>query len=218
VNVISRVKEQVIFNILNWTYQFADFPTESWEKYSQELNKLWTAYSKKRIPDSAQFFIVSIENHETTFKTFCPTLYTALKDKDLIQYIYGVAFLVVPPGEKTAIHTDSGSQYIALNMPVINCEKSYTVWYKTTNKMDPGTKWAYVKEDSVLSNDKFENYLSYDSDYFEFNSSVEIDRVECTRPLWVNYKIPHRPEVEHNNLRILASFRFHNSLPVEYVK
>ena len=99
----------------------------------------------------------------------------------------------------------------------MNCDKSYTVWYKTTNKLLNGNELAYVKEDSLLSKDNFNDYLGYDSDYFEFNSAEEIDRVECNKPIWVNYKIPHRPEVEHTDLRILASIRFRADFSIDKI-
>lgn len=217
-NVISHDQEPVISKIPSWTYQLADFPDNEWELYSRELNKFWIAYSKKHVPEKAQFFFVAIENDEHKFKIFCPTLYNALVEKDYLKHVIGIAFLVVPPTQKTAIHTDSGDQSTALNIPVMNCEKSYTVWYRTKDKLDDGHELSYVKSDSLLSKDSFDEYLRYDSDYFDFNSSEEIDRVECNRPLWVNYKIPHRPEVEHNNLRILASIRFDSEFLIDFNK
>jgi hypothetical protein len=196
-----------------WTYQLADFPCDDWHTYSQELKAFWMENSKNLVLEKAQFFVVPIINNKNDFQLICPTLYSVLKEKNILEFITAIAFLVVPPDQKTAVHTDSGTQRIALNLPVLNCDQSYTVWYKTTNKLLAGPEVAYVKDNSLLSAEAFDNYLDYDSDYYEFDSAEEIDRVECNRPLWINFKIPHRPEVNHSNLRILASFRFTTDFP-----
>lgn len=200
-----------------WTYQYADLPRDEWCIYTKELLDFWTANSNNHVPQKAQFFVVPFRSKVCEFELHCPTLYCTLKEKNILEFIVAVAFLVVPPNQKTDIHTDSGTQSIALNLPVLNCEKSYTVWYNTTDKLLPGNELAYVKGDSLLGEEQFNNYLDYDSDYFKFNTAEEIDRVECNRPLWINFKIPHRPEVAHTNVRILASIRFRPDFSIDII-
>jgi len=96
------------------------------------------------------------------------------------------------------VHTDSKNKdrIYALNIPILACKGTYTVWYK--EKI--GTK------QNMSSYNSFGNTV----DYVEYNLSdvVEICRLESNNPAFVNVKIPHRGITTHNNFRCLISLRF----------
>jgi hypothetical protein len=98
-------------------------------------------------------------------------------------------------GSTLPIHVD-GTDWIhrsyGLNIPVLNCEDSFTVFYNAEfdapffDSTDPRASALSCKQDTA----------------------IEIDRVESSNPAWVNILIPHRPVINHLMPRILASFRF----------
>ena len=94
------------------------------------------------------------------------------------------------------VHTDDvdpSRLSFALNIPILNCEDSHTVWYEV--KPDAGIK-GWVKW--------YENVPCYLEDAI----IKELGRMPATQPAWVNVSLPHRPEVSHTKPRIVLTSRF----------
>lgn len=96
-----------------------------------------------------------------------------------------------------SIHVDTTNwQYrcYGLNIPIINCEGTYTVWYSGTLKEDKaGSDDVRLQSAKLLRTD-----LPYQ----------EIDRLEACNPAWVNVTIPHTPVNIHGKPRAVISARF----------
>ena len=115
-------------------------------------------------------------------------------------------------GEKLPIHVDSTNwegRCYALNMPALNCQNTYTVWYDA--EIDDSV------ENSQSTNDK---YVDIRSDNLKSTARIikngavatEIDRLETDSPAWINYTIPHTGLCYHNNPRAMFSSRFNPEL------
>lgn len=89
----------------------------------------------------------------------------------------------------------------ALNLPLKNCENSYTVWYETKELEGESIP------DSKNSSDPY-YFFQKVGGYHEHQLVREIGRWEVSNPAFVNIGIPHRPESLHNELRLLMSLRF----------
>ena len=107
-----------------------------------------------------------------------------------------LALITGNTGTSLPLHVDTidwTTRSYGLNIPVLNCADSFTVFYQAEidcptqdNPADPRSSSFFCKQDTA----------------------VEIDRLESINPCWVNICIPHRPIINHQLPRILASFRF----------
>ena len=105
--------------------------------------------------------------------------------------------VVTTHGEKEfPIHVDAlewESRCYGLNLPILNCEDSYTVWYDATIIHTP-TTYAEDPRNSAR--------------FCELQTAKEVCRMPANTPAWVNNSIPHRPVTNHTNLRAIISARF----------
>lgn len=101
-------------------------------------------------------------------------------------------------GMKFPIHIDSENWVeicYGLNIPVINCEGTYTVWY------DAEIADQYV--DSIgVPKAAMTKYIDHTKPI------TEVARLEITQAAWVNVSIPHAPRSTHNKPRAVFSARF----------
>jgi len=102
-----------------------------------------------------------------------------------------VGFVTGNKGQSLPLHVDTLDWKricYGLNIPVLNCEDTYTVFYEAKLKdraySDKERKTAYICEE---------------------DGAVEIDRVECKNPMWINHTLPHKPIMKHDKPRIMAS-------------
>lgn len=120
-----------------------------------------------------------------------------LNTKNLLSRWHGVGVSVLNNTDMN-VHTDSNdpNRIYALNIPVLNCTNTYTVWYKekATNSF---------KNSSYLSSGNTVDYNQYDLDKVD-----EVLRLESSNCAFVNVKIPHRGISMHNKVRFLVSLRF----------
>jgi len=135
------------------------------------------------------------------FSSSCPILVKFLELKKVSNYFKYLIF-GINQNQNLPIHVDTfdKSAYlseIALNIPVLNCADSYTVFYeaKPTNEYTLN----YVSE----SYPEAARGHIYDT-----NSAIEIGRIDSSIPHWVNITFPHSAEINHNLLRINSSIRF----------
>lgn len=118
-----------------------------------------------------------------------------------------VGFVTGNKGESLPLHVDTLDWKricYGLNIPVLNCEKTYTAFYD-----------AQVKERAYSDKERKTAHIC------DEETAIEIDRVECDRPMWINHTIPHKPIMTHEKPRIMASLRFfpevHDLLGDDYV-
>jgi|688.fasta_scaffold310130_2 hypothetical protein len=98
------------------------------------------------------------------------------------------------------IHVDSEdwqTRCYALNIPLINCEHSHTVWYDVKEYDED----AYSGDDQTAKGYKTARG-------FKPETSTEIDRLATINPAWVNVSVPHRAENSNSDLRLIISTRF----------
>ena len=95
-------------------------------------------------------------------------------------------------------HDDWQHRCFSLNMPVVNCKDSYTVFYEanTTKSTAPIPEW--VGDD-----------VAYKAGgTFQEEDCREIGRYNVEHPAWVNVAIPHRAVNDNADMRLIISTRF----------
>lgn len=105
-----------------------------------------------------------------------------------------VGFVTGNKGDSLPLHVDTLDWKricYGLNVPVLNCDNTYTAFYD-----------AQLKERAYDDRERKTAYIC------EEKGAIEIDRVECDRPMWINHTIPHRPIMNHDKPRVMASLRF----------
>ena len=98
------------------------------------------------------------------------------------------------------IHVDSEdwqTRAYALNIPLVNCENSHTVWFDVKDYDED----AYSGDDQTTKGYKTARG-------FKPETSTEIGRLETINPAWVNVSIPYRAENDNSDLRLIISTRF----------
>ena len=132
----------------------------------------------------------------TNIENMLPKTQEYLDQLGLLDRWKYLALITGNQGTSLPIHVDTidwTTRSYGLNIPVLNCASSFTVFYRAEidrptqdDPADPRASAFYCKE----------------------NTAVEIDRIEAINPCWVNICIPHCPVVNHQLPRILASLRF----------
>jgi len=130
-------------------------------------------------------------------KEKCPTLTEYLRKVNLLDRWKDTGVVVLSNGS-LKIHTDSVDlrRVYALNIPVSNCENSYTMWYKVKEGAKP-----------IINRYGESKKMVYSFQYSP-ESVEEIDRMESNNPAFVNVKIPHSGFNNTDSLRCLISIRF----------
>ena len=196
----------------SWTYLGCAIENNAKNKIQKELKNVWINLSLNLNITTCRFFYNAYDNY---IRERCPTLCLFLKDKEIDKITTGIGFMAVPPGSYTPLHIDLGACPVVLGLPVVNCEKSYTVWYKDPPPLKLPKVLDCLQSDSMLGNpeDGEWHYLNTSVTtssvpYFEIIPELEMARVESTNFSWQNSGIPHRAEVNCNKLRVFATLRF----------
>lgn len=100
------------------------------------------------------------------------------------------------------VHTDNYKNNYALNIPLLNCENSYTLFYKTKDRESPVSK--AVEQTHNLP------YSFYREDQVEI-----IDKMYLHKPAFFNVNIPHKPVSVTDEVRLILSVRFHKEVLTE---
>lgn len=106
------------------------------------------------------------------------------------------AVITTNRGIITPIHVDNKNWFkncYGLNIPIVNCEGTYTVWYDTEigNSLYEEGDWR----DTACSQK-------------ENTPATEIGRWEMSQPAWINVSIPHQAVSTHMKPRAIISARF----------
>ena len=179
----------------DWVYQHPNLNADALPEIKKELIQLFEQ-RKNLYPDPyitiSRWMQLSLEQS----KDYCPLLMQELNRLGLQKNFIGVAFISVIDAQAFGVHVDEEDD-IALNIPLVNCSGTYTVWYdcKFTRSF---TKWQNGDRQNKL------------------HKLTEITRVESNLPYWINVNVLHQPMATHNNFRLAASLRF-NPEPLDQV-
>jgi hypothetical protein len=155
-----------------------------------EVNKfLPTLISKQQ---EIGFYYIKRDQIETLFPC-----YTAMLEKLglLDRWTYS-AILATEGRKEFPIHVDAidwENRCFGLNIPILNCENSWTVWYDADIDLSPTTDDYDPRNSARFCSSK---------------NAVELCRMPASTPAWINISKPHRPVTEHNQLRAIISARF----------
>jgi hypothetical protein len=178
-----------------WLYKSADIPNTLLPLFQKEFTKIYKKFVKDLDKQPNQF--VSEEDISIIPNEY-PYIYKYLKLLGLHKSIVRLGLIVTTSPELTfAVHSDWPATGYALNIPVLNCENTYTAWYdaKITN----------VKG-NIYSTDSWKGVA--ESYMYDNSTAVELDRIEANKPHWINIHVPHSPISDLNKLRINATIRF----------
>jgi len=195
---------------VSWTYRHSLVDKAKLPIIYRELRYLWNFLREDTPVLKSRFYFAPFDE---IFKRICKTLCVELRRLRLYEFCTGTGYFAIPPGKMTAIHVDQGYNYV-LNFPVINCDNSYTVWYNDVEQVPVTPVNSYLDDDTIL----YKEHRTKEVEerlvpapyipYFKLDRKKEIDRVDSNQPLWINGSIPHRPEIQHLNFRLLATLRF----------
>ena len=132
-------------------------------------------------------------------KALCPALCSYLESRDLLERWKRTACVKMRPHSSLVPHIDNPNipeRKWAINIPIKNCENSYTVFYSAPQK--------------VIDKKRDRNAHGNLVQKIEFSPDeiTEIDRVESDVPYYCNTKIIHSGANPTNDVRILLSLRF----------
>jgi hypothetical protein len=183
-----------------------EIPTWCWKPFDildselSQIQKEFQSIQQQLFPDLNKNNFLYID--KDTLEYQAPAYCQFLKRVELYERRSNTAIISNQRDHAFPIHADGDNEAnrcFALNLPVYNCDQSYTVWYKGTRSDRPG-------EYTDVS-DKRSYAIFYDE-----ATAVEIDRMPASTPAIVNISVPHRPVTLHNNLRYLVSTRFNPEL------
>jgi hypothetical protein len=190
----------------DWLYRPAAISEEKIRIFSKELYTLHTITQQKTpsIPSETTCYLMVFDLNR--FDQLCPELnYFLSQEWGIRDHLSHLAFICLSHDLPMQVHVDGIEIDIALNMPVLNCHDSFTVWHDT----DP-------EKQQVLSG--YYNYNAIDRGVSEKlaiacgppGESTEIGRCSVNQPHWININVPHHAASDHSQFRINASFRFNH--------
>lgn len=177
----------------DWLYQQPNLSVDVFPFIKKELLTLFElTKTLTLVPYTSTYMEI---NNDEWVEQHCPTLCKELQKLNLRDSLKVVAFVSVVIDKHFPAHVDAMSE-VALNIPLINCDGTYTVWY-----------------DGQPQSKEFDNYLigvesARTAIEGTADSLIEIDRCEANAPRWINVNVLHRPETQHDKFRVAASLRF----------
>lgn len=187
-----------------WLYKPVD-NIPNLDKIQREFHRLYLAAYKDMF-DSVGWAITAIDLD--LVKKLAPNYINLLKKLDLYDILVGTVFSgsVGIPKEICPVHVDCGDWRqlpYSLNIPVIGCEGSYTVFYEVDESSDSENGLPAHWDNNYIKMNNIEGVVGYSD-----SSAKEIGRMSANQPAFVNISMPHRPLTNHNDLRIVMLSRF----------
>ena len=181
----------------DWLYHTPALDDNALPAIQKELTKISVhTKTKLMVPYTSTFAVYGMDPEERkNVLDLCPTLIQELLRLKLLGSFYWIGFVSVDASKEFPPHIDTLD--VGLNIPLFNCDDTYTVWYDAKILDQPFP-------DHVIGTPLVEKARIVDK-----KNAVEIGRVEANRPLWLNTNVAHRPETHHDKLRMAASIRFH---------
>jgi len=181
-----------------WLYRPAVFDTTLLNSYKIEVLKMIKEQVGSFDNLHSQFRLLGSTEH---IKKNCPSLVEALTNLGLIDMFWTVGIIVVHKDWKFEIHVDTvnpARNSVGLNIPVMNCAGSDTVFYDVKE----------IQYERYPSNYLIGSEAACIAVPCSDEGAVEIDRCSANAPHWLNVAAPHKPICDHTNLRINSSIRF----------
>lgn len=177
----------------DWLYKQVNLDFSKLPNIQKELMKLLVSNKKNNLVPFTSTFV---NINAPTVLEQCPSLAEQLKNLNLVDPFFSMGLISVDADHIFPPHVDGDVTDIALNIPLIGCEDTYTVWYdgKITDQELP----SYAIGSEIVKIARVCNPRTV----------VEIDRCDSSIPHWININVPHRPETHHNAFRVAASLRF----------
>ena len=192
-------------------WRYTRIKIDDLEQIKTELTSLfWKMYDH-----SKSFQFLGFDHNSQHWKQL-PILQNWLNANNKIKDRWASCYFSIVNNGSCPIHVDytKPDKCIAINIPLIDCDDSWTVWYEAD--IDTSMPIKSILHDNQSQNllmpDEHEQsdkkYVSgYNSFWCQENIAKEIDRARCDTPMIVNISIPHRPVVDHQRLRVLFTLR-----------
>lgn len=187
---------------LNWLYKPISIPNIT--EISQELQQV--IEENPLIMEGLPGYDLIINSNDILKKS-APKFVQLLRDLNLYdRWEYSGWSTSDKAGAVAIVHTDYNwpDRSYALNIPVLNCHDSWTVWYETNPNSGVTTLRKY--KDSILP-EKWQDYYP-GQQWRDEDVLGELDRMPATQAAFVNISVPHRPVNLHEEKRVLLSTRF----------
>lgn len=182
-------------------YKLVNIP--NFEGIKKELSSKISLYFKDITELNSSFYYADTN----LIKKECPLLIQYLNSCNLTHRWAHTGISVLNHKKSLKIHTDAPQRkerFYALNIPIINCENSFTIWYHHKHDNAP-----------LYKIDHGDNKIHYEE--FEDDDMVEIKRISSDNPAFVNIKLPHRGINTNELPRCLISLRFIPELTTEEI-
>jgi len=166
----------------------------------KELLKLFLKTKKDTlVPYTSTFVEIGGHAELGAMYSNCPLLMAEMNRLELIENFISIAFISVDSAKEFPPHVDgwvSEGADIALNIPLIGCEGTHTVWYDGE------------VQDKKLPTYAIGSEIAHSARVADPRTVVEIGRCDASIPHWININVLHRPETHHDKFRVAASIRF----------
>ena len=176
----------------DWLYKLVD--VANLEQIQKELVPiLYNKYPTFDIPSETIKYVPVARNE---IELNAPAYTNYIKSLGLInKWTFSLIIIVSNISEENihVDHTDYNQRCYGLNLPLINCEDTYTVWYNATLENESPTDIKSLQNARNIKTD-----LPYN----------EIGRLEVSNSAWINVSIPHVAENKKDKPRALISARF----------
>lgn len=177
----------------DWLYHKPSLNLELLPTIQKELLKLFVHTKKDTLVPYTSTFVEI--NNKQLMRNTCRTMMQEFQRLGIYDNFFVVSFISVENNREFPPHVDVGVD-IALNIPLINCEGTYTVWYDGQLK------------DQGLPTYAIGSPIAEISRVADPRSVTEIGRCDSSIPHWINVNMLHRPETHHDQFRVAASVRF----------
>lgn len=119
-----------------------------------------------------------------------PEIQNIIKELNLESIATHVCIVTMPPNSELPIHVDGGISKAALNIPLLNCNGTYTRWFSSTQ-----APYEHVHHGGGT-------YLGVDRE-----TCTEVSRVEMDQPCVININEFHDAKNPLDTWRMLLSIR-----------
>lgn len=177
----------------SWLYQPIHIPDSLLNLFQKEFMLIYNKFVKDL--DSNPIQLVS-EEDTSVIPIEYPYIFKYLKLLGIHSYVIRIGLVVVNE-QRVVVHTDWPATGYALNIPVLNCEETFTAWYNA----QPTNYKA-----NIYSSESWRTVG--DSPLYDSETAIEIDRIKANKPHWINVRVPHSPICNHGKLRINGTIRF----------
>jgi hypothetical protein len=201
----------------SWFYK--PIQIENLEAIQKEVQSFLYNNVPNLISQPPKFYYVLRESLEP----HAPALVSYLKSIGLLDEWCSNHFVTTNYHYKFPIHVDDLDWYnncYGLNIPIMNCDDTYTVWYDTeieddpyfADEITPGVvNESWPKALGIARLIKSDGPPADSLPTWKGVPATEIARWHMKDPAWINVSIPHAPISNHKKFRAVLSLRFNQT-------